>query len=161
MKVFGKSLSEYVAFQKWILGLIAVVAIGRLALSLAGLPNSEVKWLSVTVTGILAMLYCAVRVPATGFGSYKHLLPLLVMQGALANGIVAAAILIAMATGADNIYSAPEYSGGGNGKTWFHAGAHVVLGIVVAPLVFWLVGAGIMFIVKKLSPAASSRPSTA
>src|SRR5437867_11926421 len=102
MKVFGKSLSEYVAFQKWILGLIAVVGIGRLALSLAGLPNSKVRWLSVTVTGILAMVYCAVRIPATGFGSYKHLLPLLVMQSAVGNGISAAAILIAKATGTDN-----------------------------------------------------------
>jgi len=161
MKVFGKSLSEYVAFQKWILGLIAVVGVGRLALSLAGLPNSEVRWLSGTVAGILGLVYCAVRVPATGFGSYKHLLPLVVMQSALGNGISAAAILIAMATGTDNIYSAPEYSGGGDGKTWFHAGAHIVLGIVVGSLVFWLVGAGIMFIVKKLSPAGSSRPSTA
>ena len=67
MKVFGKSLSEYVSFSKWILGLIAVVGAGRLALSLAGFPNSEVKWLSVSIAGLLGILYFAVRVPTTGF----------------------------------------------------------------------------------------------
>jgi hypothetical protein len=155
MKIFGRTLSEYVGFSKWILGLIAVVGVGRLALSLAGLPNSEVKWLSVTVAALLGMIYFAVRVPTAGFGGYKHLLPLLVLQSALANGIVVCGILLAMATGTDNIYSAPEYSGGGEGKTWAHVGAHLALGIVVGPLITWLVAAGLMFIVKKVAPAAS------
>jgi hypothetical protein len=151
MKIFGKTLSEYVGFERWILVLIAAVGIGRLVLSLAGLPNSEVKWLSVTVMGILGMVYCAVIVHTSGFGTYRHLLPLMVLQGIVGNVIVAGGILLAMATGTDNIYSAPEYSGGVDGKTWTHAGAHILLGIVVGPLVFWLVAAGIMFIVKKVT----------
>jgi hypothetical protein len=155
MKIFGRSLSEYVAFSKWILVLIAVVGAGRLVLSLAGLPNSEVKWLSVTVAGLLGIVYFAVRVPINGFGGYKQLLPLMVLQGALANLIVVGGILLAMATGTDNIYSAPEYSGGTDGKTWGHAGAHLVLGIVVGPLIAWLVAAGLMFIVRKIAPVAT------
>ena len=151
MKIFGKTLSEYVGFEKWILVLIAAVGVGRLALSLGGLPNSEVKWLSVTVMGILGMVYCAVIVHTSGFGTYRHLLPLMVLQGFIGNVIVAGGILLAMRTGTDNIYSAPEYSGGVDGKTWTHAGAHMLLGVVVGPLVFWLVAAGIMFIVKKVA----------
>lgn len=154
MKIFGKTLSEYVAFEWWILALIAAVGICRLALSLAGLPNSEVKWLSVTVTALLGMVYCAVMVHISGFGSYKHLLPLIVLQGIVANVIVTGGILLAMATRIDNIYSAPEYSGGVDGKTWMHAGAHIVLGFIIGPLVSWVVAAGIMFIVKKISRTA-------
>ncbi len=54
-----------------------------------------------------------------------------------------------MATGVTNIYSAPEYSGGANGATWAHAGAHIVFGIVTS-LVAWLVAAGLMFIIKRV-----------
>jgi len=154
MKIFGKTLLEYVSFCKWILVLIAAVGVVRLTLSLAGLPNSEVKWFSVTVMEIVGMLYCAVIVHTSGFGSYKHLLPLLVLQSLVGNGIVIGGILLAMATGTDNIYSAPEYSGGVDGKTWMHVGGHALLGIVLGPLVSWLVGSGLMFIAKKVSPAS-------
>ena len=159
MNIFGKPVSEYVSFTKWILWLIVIVFVARLALSLAGLPNTDVKWLSVTGAAFVGLVYCAVRVPLTGFGGYRHLLPLFVLQGAVANLLIAGAILLAMARGVDNIYSAPEYSGGVDGKTWTHAGAHLVLGIAIGPLVVWLVGAGIMFIVKKVSPSASTAPS--
>ena len=40
MTIFGKSISEYYQFAKGILGLIVLVGIGRLALSLGGVPNS-------------------------------------------------------------------------------------------------------------------------
>ena len=66
--------------------------------------------------------------------------------------IIIAGIVIAIFTGHDNIFSAPEYSGGGDGKTWLHAGAHLVLGTIVGPLVAWLVGSLILFITKKAAP---------
>jgi hypothetical protein len=156
MMIFGKSLSEYFAFSKWILGLIALVGVGRLLLSLAGLPNSEVKWLSITIVGLMGIVYFALRVPTSGFGSYRQLLPLLVLQATVANGIVVGGILIAMATGVDNIYSAPEYSGGVDGKSWAHAGAHLLFGIVLGSLIAWLVAAGLMFIVRKVTPPAAA-----
>ena len=40
MIIFGKRLSEYVAFAKPVLVLIIAVGIIRLALSLSGVPNS-------------------------------------------------------------------------------------------------------------------------
>jgi hypothetical protein len=46
MKIFGKTLGEYVRFQKTFLILILAVGLARLALSLAGAPNSTVRWLS-------------------------------------------------------------------------------------------------------------------
>ena len=51
MTIFGKRLSEYVAFSKLFLGLILVVGIVRLALSLGGVPNSMVKWISINAVG--------------------------------------------------------------------------------------------------------------
>ncbi len=157
MPAFGKTFSEYIQFLKPILVLILIVGLARLFLSLAGAPNSTVKWLSLTVVTLLGALYCAIRVHTSGFGSYQQLLPLLVIQNALAHIISAVAIAIAILSGKDNIFSAPEYSGGGDGKTWTHAGAHLVLGIVVFSLVLWLATSLILFVTKKVAPARRAR----
>ena len=152
MTIFGKRVSEYIAFQKVILWLIVVVGLGRLALSLGGAPNSSAKWLSITAVIVVGAVYCTIKVHATEFGSYKHLLPLLVIQGALSQLIVAASIVLAILTNKDNIFSAPEYSGGGDGKNWGHVGAHLLVGFVIAPLVFWLVGCLILLVLRKVAP---------
>lgn len=96
------------------------------------------------------MIYYAVRVYTSGFGSYKQLLPILVLQSIVAQSIIIAGIVIAIVTHRDNIFSAPEYSGGGDGKNWVHAGAHLVFGVIVGSLLGWLVGCVIMWVTKKV-----------
>jgi hypothetical protein len=152
MTIFGKRLSEYIAFAKLFLGLILVVGIARLVLSLGGAPSSIAKWLSITAVMWIGVVYYSIRVHTSGFGSYKHLLPIYVLQSLAAQLIIVPAIVLAIFTGKDNIYSVPEYSFGGDGKTWLHAGAHLVVGTTIAPLIGWLVGCVIMFAAKKLAP---------
>ena len=149
MTIFGKPLSEYLAFAKVILLLIAIVGVARLALSLGGVENATVKWLSISIMMLVGLVYYAIRVHTSGFGSYKQLLVLIVIQSILAQAIIIVGIVIAIFTGRDNIFSAPEYSGGSDGKTWLHAGAHLVFGVIVGSLLAWLVGSVIMFVTKK------------
>jgi hypothetical protein len=152
VQIFGKPLPEYLRFQAPILALVVVVGLARLALSLAGTPNSAARWLSVTVILFIGAVYYGARAAATGFGSYRHLLPPLVIQSVVGNAIIIAAIVLAMATGHDNIYTAHEYSGGGEGKTWAHVAGHVVFGLVIAPLVTWILAGGAYLVTKKLAP---------
>src|SRR5437899_9233169 len=77
MNIFGKPLSDYVRFSRLFLVLIAVTGLVRLALSLGGVPNSTVKWFSMTGLMWIAVVYYAIRIHKTGFGTYKHLLPVL------------------------------------------------------------------------------------
>ena len=106
--MFGKRLSEYLRFQKVWLALIAAVGLARLGLSLAGLPDRTVTWLSMTAVGWVAVLYYGVAVHTKGFGSYRHLLPLMFFQVLVVQSIAVAGILLAIA-GFPNIYAAPEY----------------------------------------------------
>jgi len=69
--------------------------------------------------------------------------------------------VIAIFTHRDNIFSAPEYSGGGDGKTWFHAGAHLVFGMIVGTLLAWLVGCLIMWVTKKVVRKDEAAPQRA
>ena len=151
MKIFSKSILEYFAFQKAIMILILVVGLLRLGLSLAGVSDSIVKWVSLTALSLVGIVYCGVQVPRTGFGGYKHLLPLFVWQAATANIIIAAGIALGTLTGIQNIYSKPEYSGPLAGNPWLHAAGHLADGFIVGPLLGWLLGSAIMFVVKKFS----------
>ena len=150
MTVFGKRLADYVAFCKPFLGLILVVGIVRLALSLGGAPISIAKWLSITVVAWIGVIYYAIRVHTSGFGSYKHLLPICVLQGVVTQVVVVPAIILAIFTGKDNIFSVPENYFGRDGKTWLHVAGHLVIGTTIGPLISWLVGCVIMFVTKKL-----------
>ena len=152
MTIFGKPLSEYIAFAKIFLLLIVIVGVARLALSLAGVENATVKWLSISVVALVGVVYYAIRVYTSGFGSYKQLYPLVLFQSLLGEGLVALAIVLAIFTGTDNIYTAPEYSGGGDGKNWLHVVAHLVIAAVVLPLVSWGLSSLVMLVTKKVAP---------
>jgi hypothetical protein len=152
MAIFGKRLSDYVAFAKPFLWLIAIVGVARLGLSLGGVGNATVKWLSISIVTLVGLVYYAIRVHTSGFGSYKQLLALIVVQSVLAQAIIIAGIVIAILTGRDNIFSAPEYSPTADGKTWLHAGAHLVFGVIVGSLLGWLIGSVILFVTKKAVP---------
>jgi len=153
--MFGKSVGQYVSFQRWFLVAIVVVFVVRLGLSLAGTPNATAKWVSVTVMLLLGTLYYGVAVHTRGFGSYKQLYPLLLFQSLLGEGLVALAIVLAIVTAQDNIYTAPEYSGGGDGKNWMHVFAHVVVAAVILPLVSWAIASLVLLVTKKVVPKAA------
>ena len=157
MRIFGKRFSEYFEFCKPVLILIVVVGIARFVLSLAGVPNSSAKWVSITAVLWLAALYYAIRVHTSGFGSYKQLLPIYFLMSCAAQLVIVPAIILAIITGTDNIYSAPEYAFGQDGKTWFHAGAHIFLGTTAGSLVPWVVGSLVMSLTKKVTGARRTK----
>jgi hypothetical protein len=150
--MFGKTVAQYLSFQKVILALIVLAFLLRLALSLAGVPNASARWISVTGVLLVGVLYYGVAAYTKGFGSYKQLYPLMLFQSVLGEGLVALAIAMAILTSRDNIYTAPEYSGGGDGKTWLHVVAHLVIGIVVLPLLTWGIGSLVMLVTRKVAP---------
>jgi hypothetical protein len=152
--LFGKPLSAYVRFQRGVLLVTVVVGLLRLALSLAGVPNDAVKWLSMTVVMLASVFYYGVRVHTSGFGGYKHILPLVWIQSALMAVIAIAGILVSVA-GAPNIFSAPEY--GGTMSVGAHLGGHLVFGLVVGPLAGWAIGSLVMFVTKKVSGPRPAR----
>jgi hypothetical protein len=151
--MFGKRVPAYLGFQKAWLILLAVVGLGRLGLSLAGLPDHTVMWLSMTVVGWAAVFYYGVAVHTRGFGSYKQLLPLMIFQVALVQAIAVFGILLAIA-GLPNIYAAPEYSGppfARSSNQWSHALAHLTIGMVVPVLLGWGVGSLVLLITKRVA----------
>src|SRR5262245_7860141 len=159
MTIFGRRLSDYVAFCRPFLILIPVVGIVRLLLSLEGVPNSTAKWFSVTALVWIGVLFYAIRVHTRGFGGYKQLLVICTLQNLVAQAVIVFGIALAMVTRTGNIYSAPEYAFGSDGASWFHLGAHLVVGTTFGSLVPWLIGSLILAATRKLAgPDSNLRP---
>ena len=156
MTIFGKPLSDYVAFCKPFLILIPLVGIIRLALSLAGTPNTTARWLSMTALIWIAVIYYSMRIHTTGFGSYKHLLVICVLLNLSMQAVSISAIVLAALTNTVNIFSTPEFSFGVT--PWLHAAMHVVVGIPLGSLVPWLIGSLILAVTRKVS-RTSGQPS--
>jgi hypothetical protein len=129
------------------LALIAGVGFARLGASLAGVPNASVQWPSMNVPAWAGALYYGVAVQRRGFGSYRHLLPLVFFQTLVFQSIASAGILLAIA-GRPNIFAAPEYSFGAQSQ-WTHLLAHLTIGIVVPSLLLWGVASLVMLIARK------------
>jgi hypothetical protein len=149
MTVFGKSLIEYISFVKWFCLLILVVGLTRLSLSLRGIPNADTKWISMSAVLTLGVIYYAVRIHTSGFGSYKQLLPVIVIPNAVTHLVSITGIIFGIVTGKDNVFTAPEYSFG-SGSTWGHVGAHLMIGMTIGALVNWLIGCVFLFLTKKI-----------
>jgi hypothetical protein len=79
MRIFGKTIGEYLRLAAGVIALVVVVGVARLALSLAGVPVSAIKFVSVTTMALLGVVYFGVRTHTSGFGSYRQLLPLMVI----------------------------------------------------------------------------------
>lgn len=159
MTIFGKSVSQYLRFLGPILGFILVVGMARLLLSLAGVSVASTRYFSLTAAWLVGLVVCSITVHTRGFGSYKQLLGLVGVQSLVAQAFTAAVVVLAIVTGQDNIYSLPEFSGGNDGKTWIHAGAHLFLATPILTLAGWLIGSAILFVAKKAAPADTPKSS--
>jgi hypothetical protein len=147
--MFGKSLADYLRFQQAALAAVAAVGLLRLALSLAGVPNATVAWLSMNVVAWGAALYYGVAVHRRGFGTYRHVLPL-ALHTMVAEQSVAIVGIMAAIAGFPNVYAAPEFSMGAQSQ-WLHALAHATIGVVVPTLLLWGVGSLVLAATRRLS----------
>jgi hypothetical protein len=149
--VFGKKFGEYIRFDSWILILVAAAFATRLATGMAGVPVATTKWISINIVLLVGLIYCSVAVHTRGFGSYKQLFGLLLVQNAFAHLLIACGIALAIVTATSNIYTAPEFFGGNDGRNWGHVAAHF-LGAFLVPVFAWLIGSVILFVTKKVRP---------
>jgi hypothetical protein len=151
--MFGKKLSDYIQFERWILSAIAAMWAIRLGLSLAGTSFGITKWFSINIVLLIGLIYCSIAVHTTGFGSYKQLLGLLFVQNAFAHLLIAAGITLGIITGKDNAFTTPEVFGGSDGKSGIHVLAHLIAAVVL-PFIVWLIGSAILFVTAKSSKKA-------
>ncbi len=129
MSLFGKSLSDYLSFVRT--GILAILAMGvlRFIVGASGVPYDRATHLvSMTMVAILAALIYGQRAKATGFGGYRHLLPVAILLSVTMYGFIIVAILVEGFGGIHGWFHAP---GAGNAPAGMGIGEHVVGQLIV------------------------------
>jgi hypothetical protein len=164
MTLFGKPVSSYFRFAAVPTLLVVAVGVTRLILSLSGMPDTQTRWLSMTIAMMIAVIYLSVRIHTSGFGGFLRLLPVVLIPNTASHLVSIAGIVIGIATGQANVFTAPEFAFGQDGKTWSHVGAHLGLGMTAGGLVTYIVACLTLLITKlfsKLLGGAARSASTA
>lgn len=160
MNICGYGLRDHLKLLSPMFGLIAVVWLLRWVLDAAGAPHGLVLAISVTALTSLSILVAVGMMHFRRFGSYLNVIVasfLLVTWGQL---LIIAAIVFAVVSGMENVYTAPEFSIPSDdhyhvknilGHLTFGIGAGTLLGAATGCLLLWLL--------RKLVPARTSQDS--
>ena len=148
MALFGKSLSDYLRFQKILLILTVAFGLVRLILSMAGVPDALVTWFSMTGLLPIAVVYYPIRVHMKGFGGYPQVLILIAIQVLFSQVMTAIGIFAAPLTGVDNIFSAAEAEASHLGHAAIHLGTWPIVSVIL-----WLPASLILLVTRRVSKA--------
>lgn len=149
MTLFGRNLSDYLRFQKILLILTVAFGLLRLVLSMAGVPDAIVTWLSMTGLLPIAVVYYPIRVHMKNFGGYPQVLILICIQVLVSQIMTAIGIFAAPLTGVDNIFSPAGPEGGHLGHALMH-----LLSWPIVSAVLWVPAAVILWIARRVAKAA-------
>jgi hypothetical protein len=149
--MFGRSLPEWARFMRPVLVALVAVGLARGLLSVAGFDRLA-ELASTTALVLVGSLYAGVRVAVSGFGSYRHLFPMVLVQGFVANLLSALGVLAA-AAGLSNIYATPEHSNLPNYLP--HAIGHVIGGLTLVPAATWILASAALLGTRALRRGAA------
>ena len=138
MSLFGKNLPDYLRFVRT--GIILILAMGviRFIVGASGVPYDRATHLvSMTIVTLFAALIYGQRAKASGFGGYRHLLPVAFLLAATTYGFIIVAILIEGLGGIHGYFHAP---GAGQAPAGMGIGDHIVgqlIVMAVSGVVLW------------------------
>jgi hypothetical protein len=153
MKIGGHRLIEHIRLLAPLFGLIGAVWILRLILAAARTPPEIVRLVSVstatTISIILAVLYFRSR----RFGGYTNVFVASFMLNLWAELLIISAILFAMLTRTNNIYTSHEYfHGDAEPASLQHIYGHLTFGMGMGTLVGAAVGCILLWLLRVLIP---------
>jgi len=158
VKVGDHTPGEHVKMLAPLFGFIAIVWLLRLALDVVGAPHWLVRLISVNGASSLSIVLAVLSIHVRNFGSYSSVFLASLFLVLWRELLIILAVLFSVATGIENIYTAPEFSVSGDdpyhinhilGHMTFVLGGSVLLGGAMGCLLLWLL--------RKLVPAPRVR----
>ena len=114
MRVGGHRMREHVRLLLPLLAFVTVVWLLRLLLAAAGASLSVTRVFSVTTASAVAVFLAVLLIHFHGFGGYTNVVTTSLLLNAWSQILIVIAILFAVATGTENIYTLPEFSAPGD-----------------------------------------------
>ena len=147
MKIHGHSLREHIRFLAPLLLFVLIVWLLRLLLGIANTPFWFSKVFSVNGASVIALLIAIFSIHTRGFGSYPNVVMASFLINAWTHLLIIVAIIFAVMTGTNNIFTHPEFSIKGDdafhvrhilGHLTFGIGANTLLGAGMGCFLLWL-----------------------
>ncbi|HEY7543999.1 MAG TPA: hypothetical protein VID27_03910 [Blastocatellia bacterium] len=158
MKIHGHTVRDYFRLLAPLFGLIAIVWALRLALGLFGAPLWIVRLVSVSAALALAVVIAVLLIHVRRFGSYPHVFLVSFLLVAWREVLIIGAILFSVATGKENIFTAPEFSIPGDDPNHIrHILGHLTFGIGAGTLLGGLIGCLLLWMLRKIVPPRPTR----
>jgi len=143
MKIGGHSLREHIRLLGPLFGLIGAVWILRMIVAAADSPPEIVRIVSVTTATAFSIILAVLIFQSRNFGGYVNVFVASLMLNLWAQLLIIGAILFAMLTHIENIYTVNRYfPANSEPASWHHIYIHLTFGIGMSTLV----GAGIGFL---------------
>ena len=160
MNIGGYGLRGHVKLLGPLFGLIAAVWLLRWVLEAVGGPHRLVGLFSVTVVTSLSILVGVGMMHARRFGSYLNVAAVSFLLVSWEQLLIVAAIVFAIVSGIDNVYTAPEYSIVGEDPyhKW-HILGHLTFGIGAGTLFGSAAGCLLLWLLRMLVPPRPSQDS--
>jgi len=146
MRVGGHRMREHVRLLLPLLAFLLVVWLLRLLLAAAGASLSVSRVFSVTTASAVAVFLAVLLIHFHGFGGYTNVVTTSLLLNAWSQILIVIAILFAVATGTENVYTLPEFSVPGDdpmhlrhifGHLTFMMGLGTLFGAGVGCLMLW------------------------
>jgi len=110
MKVSGHGIRDHLLFLSPLLGLLAIVWMLRMGMSVCGPPLWCLRIVSVTGATAGSVLLAALLIHFRRFGGYANVVVSSFLLNLWAQLLIVGAIVFAVMTGIENIYTAPAFS---------------------------------------------------
>ena len=146
MRVGGRRMREHVRLLLPLFAFLLVVWLLRLLLAAAGASLSVSRVFSVTTASAVAVFLAVLLIHFHGFGGYTNVVTTSLLLNAWSQSLIVIAILVAVVTGTENIYTLPEFSVPGDdplhlrhifGHLTFMLGLGTLFGAGVGCLMLW------------------------
>jgi len=146
MRVGGHRMREHVRLLLPLFAFLLVVWLLRLLLAAAGASLSVARVFSVTTASAVAVFLAVLLIHFHGFGGYTNVVATSLLLNAWSQILIVSAILFAVATGTENVYTLPEFSVPGDdpmhlrhifGHLTFVLGLGTLFGAGVGCLMLW------------------------
>jgi len=146
MRVGGHPMREHVRLLLPLFAFLMVVWLLRLRLAAAGASLSVSRLFSVTTASAVAVFLAVLLIHFHRFGGYTNVVTTSLLLNAWSQILIVIAILFAVVTGTENVYTLPEFSAPGDdpmhlrhifGHLTFMVGLGTLFGAGVGCLMLW------------------------
>jgi len=146
MRVGGHPMREHVRLLLPLFAFLLVVWLLRLLLAAAGASLSISRVFSVTTASAVAVLLAVLLIHFHRFGGYTNVVTTSLLLNTWSQILIVIAILFAVVTGTENVYTLPEFSAPGDdpmhlrhifGHLTFMVGLGTLFGAGVGCLMLW------------------------